>query len=130
MRASKFTDEARLAVVEAVAAGCSLGDAASAAGLALPTLKAWLARGRREDLGPYVDFERAVAEARDEAGDEARSAEAMSVAEFRSYVELGVRKGNVQAMRLWADRFLSLQEAPEAPRSAIAELAARRDGAS
>jgi hypothetical protein len=64
MSASKFTPEVRSALVERTAAGVSLVDACRAEGLRLNTVKAWLSRGRQEPEGVYVDFARAIDEAR------------------------------------------------------------------
>jgi hypothetical protein len=95
------------------------------AGVREETLKGWLARGRREDLGPFATFAADVSEARRRAQ---QSPGQMSVAEWREHVERAVRGGSVQAMKLWADRFLiPLDELPEVPTSAITRLAARRN---
>ncbi len=125
MSATKFTPEVRAMVVEHVAAGASVADAARRAGVREETLKGWLARGRREDLGPFATFAADVSEARRRAQ---QSPGQMSVAEWREHVERAVRGGSVQAMKLWADRFLiPLDELPEVPTSAITRLAARRN---
>jgi transposase-like protein len=121
---SKFTPEARAEVVGYVGAGASIPDAARAAGVGVDTLKRWLARGRREDLGPYSDFEAAVADARKQAR---LAPDPMSPSEFREHLERAVRAGSVQAMKLWADQFLIPPElAPGLPPSAIARLVQRR----
>jgi transposase-like protein len=130
LSASKFSAEARAEIVESVAAGCSLPDAARAAGVGLDTLKRWLGRGRREDLGPYAAFEAAVSEARKEAA--LLSPGEMSVAEFREHLERSVRAGSVSAMKLWAEQFMIPPEelGTKVPVSMIARLAQRTtDGA-
>ena len=132
---SKFNAEVRAEIVEAVAAGCSLSDAARAAGVGLDTLKRWLGKGRREDIGPFSAFEAAVSEARREAAQ--RSPGQMSASEFREHLERSVRGGSVAAMKLWAEHYLippeELTEELRAllPTSAITRLAQRRnpDGA-
>ena len=88
-----------------------------------------IARGRREDIGPYSDFAAAVSDARERAQ---QSPGQMSAHEWREHVERAVRAGSTSAMKLWADRFLiPLEELPEMPVSAITRLAQRRnpDGA-
>ena len=117
-------------VVESVAAGASVADAARRAGVRDETLKGWLARGRREHLGPFAVFAADVADARRQAQ---QSPGQMSAHEWREHVERAVRGGSVAAMKVWADRFLiPLEELPEVPVSAITRLAQRRshpDGA-
>jgi hypothetical protein len=93
--ASKFTYEARIAILARLEAGTTLSDAARAAGIRLPTLKRWLTRGRNERQGPYADFARAV-----DAAKEA-SEGPMTFESFLAQLEKSVRAGNVQAMKLW-----------------------------
>jgi len=122
--APKFTPEVCGGILGRVAAGVSLPDAARAAGVRADTVRDWLARGRKEDLGPYCDFEVAVADARKQAQ---QSPDQMSPAEFREHLERAVRAGSVQAMKLWADQFMLPPEvAPGVPVSAITRLAERR----
>ena len=124
MSAPKFTAETRGEILGRVAAGVSLADASRASGVRADTVRDWIARGRREDLGPYSDFEAAVADARKQA-EQAQGP--MSVHEFREHLERSVRAGSVQAMKLWADQYLIPPEAlPELPSSAITRLAERR----
>lgn len=52
------------AIVEAVEAGVPVGAAARAAGIPKQTVSAWLARGSREQRGPFRDFADSVARAR------------------------------------------------------------------
>jgi len=122
--APKFTAETRGEILGRVAAGVSLADASRASGVRADTVRDWLARGRREDLGPYSDFEAAVADARKQAR---LAPDPMSPSEFREHLERAVRAGSVQAMKLWADQFLIPPElAPGLPPSAIARLVQRR----
>jgi hypothetical protein len=126
----KFTPETRATVVGCVAAGASLADAARRAGVREGTLTGWLARGRREDIGPFAVFAADVADARRQAQ---QSPGQMSAREFREHVERAVRAGSVQAMKLWAERYLASPEELRAmlPASLITRLAERRspDGA-
>ncbi len=127
----KFTPSAREDAIGRVAEGGTLAEAAEAAGVSTICLKQWLARGRREGIGVHADFEKAIVEARRRArtrprispGDGA-AVEQMTAEEFRRHLEQGVRNGHVTAMRLWADRFLTVDE-PERPASAITRLAER-----
>jgi hypothetical protein len=122
--ATKFTDETRATVLGYVAAGASLADAARRAGVREKTLTGWLARGRREDLGPFAAFAADVADARRRAQ---QSPGPMSPSEFREHLERAVRAGSVQAMKLWAEQYLiPLEAAPGLPASAIARLVERR----
>jgi transposase-like protein len=120
---SKFNAETRAVVLDKVGAGASIPEAARAAGVGTDTLKRWLTRGRREDIGPFSDFEAAVVEAREAV----RQAPApMSPEEFRQHLDRSVRAGSVQAMKLWADRFLVADDpVVEQPVSAITRLAQR-----
>ena len=60
---SKFTQETRRKVIEAITLGCTYGIAASYAGIAESTLFKWLASGRDEDDKTYNAFYRSVKEA-------------------------------------------------------------------
>jgi transposase-like protein len=123
--ATKFTAETRATIVGHVAAGASLADAARRAGVREKTLTGWLARGRRDDLGPFAVFAADVADARKRAQ---QPPGPMTPAEFREHLERAVRAGSVQAMRLWADQYLLPPEAaPDVPTSAIARLVHRHN---
>jgi len=135
----KFGPSARVTVVEHMADGCTLAEAATRAQVPLSTVKYWITRGKREDIGPYHDFDAAIAAARDASeracrfpqtdGPEASTdPEPMTPAEFRHHLEGAVRAGSPPAMKLWADRFLVAEE-PEKPESAIARLAVHGDDA-
>jgi hypothetical protein len=109
-----------------VAAGASLADAARSAGVGVDTLNRWLARGRREDLGPFAALAADVADARKRAQ---QSPGQMSAAESREHLERSVRARSVAAMKLWADRFLiPPEELPVVATSApITRLAQHRN---
>lgn len=92
-----FTAEARARVLARVELGVSFEEAATAAGVNAHTARAWLARGRREDSGPYADFVSAVADARAVA----RAAPApMGADELARVVSELARAGSVAAMKL------------------------------
>lgn len=117
--ASKFTVAMRGALLERFAAGLTLADAARDVGISEKTVKSWLTRGRREESGLYAEFARACDDAR--RGAVERSPE-MSVVEFRQQLERSVRRGSVQAMKLWSDLFLRPSAEPEAPADPLAEF--------
>lgn len=100
MAASKFTPEARGAILERVAAGVSLADASRAANLREKTVKQWITRGRRETSGEYSEFVDAVEQARSEAKGRPGP---LTPEEFELRLSQAVRAGSVQAMKLWAD---------------------------
>lgn len=102
MAASKFTSTNRAAVVERIAGGATVVEAARGAGIRPATLKGWLTRGRRDREGPYCAFAAAVAEARERIRD-ARATE-LTDEEFEQHLARAVRAGHVQAMKLWSDR--------------------------
>lgn len=121
MPGSRFTAETRAEIVASVAAGASVADAARAAGTHPSTVKGWVTRGRREP-GPYAEF---VADL--DAAREGREPDGpMTADEFRGHLDSAVRAGSVQAMKLWADRFLRADERPEPAAGVISELAAHR----
>jgi hypothetical protein len=129
MAASKFTPEIRGALIERFAADCSLPDAANAVELNEKTLRGWLTRGRKDEVGPYSDFAKAV----DEAKEEARNRpDPMDEDELRLVVSESARKGNTQAMKLlWeilrTDRGDDADEEPADPLDALEdELSQRR----
>jgi hypothetical protein len=126
MAASKFTPEARGALLERFAAGLSLPDAARAVGVNAKTLKGWLTRGRAEADGDYAVFAEAVNGARQAAEDRP---EPMTVEEFQAKLDEAVRAGSVQAMKLWDERERRRQEQSGArvhTKSKISSLAEAR----
>lgn len=127
--ATKFTPENRAEILERTALGLTQADIARELDIRLPTLKKWIARGRREDAGEYADFSRAYEAAREEA--KARP-EPMDEAELLIVVSEAARRGSVQAMKLrWemicADRDDAEAEEPtEDPLAEVYELAEAR----
>lgn len=127
--ATKFTPENRAEILERTALGLTQADIARELDIRLPTLKKWIARGRREDTGAYADFSRAYEAAREEA--KARP-EPMDEAELLIVVSEAARRGSVQAMKLrWemicADREDEADAEPlEDSFAPIDELAERR----
>lgn len=122
MAESRFTDPVRGGLLDRIAAGASLVDACRDVGVREKTVKGWITRGRREEAGDYAAFVAAV----DAARAEAQAAPGpMTAEEFRAQVERAVRAGSVQAMRLWADKWLSGAK-PEPAATTISRLADRR----
>lgn len=117
--AGKFTAEARGALVERFAAGCTIPDAAAAVGISEKTIKHWLTRGRQEQVGEYADFARRVDEARSLAKDLPGQ---MDEPEFRQHLETAVRKGNTQAMKLWADLYVDPPPEADEPVDPLAKF--------
>lgn len=99
MARSKFTEETCLGLVELIADGATLEEAARQVGVRTKTVRDWLTRGRRENGTPYADFAAAVEAAREEVDDKAQGE--MDEAEFLGHVSKMVRAGNVRAMDLW-----------------------------
>lgn len=122
MSGSKFTPETRGGLLERIAAGLSLADAAREVGVREKTVKGWLTRGRKEDTGPYAQFASAVQKAREAA--KSRPVP-MDEAELAQVVSQMARSGSVQAAKL---RWEMLQSSdPEAvPVDEFDELKARR----
>jgi hypothetical protein len=81
-RPCKLTDAAAARIAEAVRAGNTRRDAAQHAGAGASTLRAWLARGRRQNRGRFRDFCDAV-----KKGESARVVE--SVGRIRRAAEGG-----------------------------------------
>jgi transposase len=125
--ASKFTAEARGALLERIAAGVSMRDAARAVGIREKTVKGWLTRGRREETGDYADFAAAVEEVRAAAKERA---EPMDGDELAQVVSGMARAGSVQAAKLRWEMLRAPGEAEEKaeadPLAEVDELARRR----
>ncbi|MDQ3647479.1 MAG: hypothetical protein M3433_02640 [Actinomycetota bacterium] len=129
MSASAFTPEVRGALIERTAAGVSMRDACRVLELREKTVAGWLARGRREDSGPYADFVRAIEAAREDARSRP---EPMTVEEHRLAVSEAARQGSVQALKLYWEMLRARdteEPAVPGPVSKIDELAAKRRGA-
>jgi len=130
--ATKFTPENRAEILERTALGLTQADIARELDIRLPTLKKWIARGRREDSGEYADFSRAYDAARLESKSRP---EPMDEAELLIVVSEAARRGSVQAMKLrWemicaerdADETESIEEPPLASLDELAERRAQR----
>ena len=120
--ATKFTPEARGALIERFAVGCTVADAANAAGLSEMTVKRWITRGRREKKGAHAEFFAAVEDAREQARNRP---EPMDADELARVVSEAARKGNTQAMKLRDEQLLRAErkaEEPAAPADPLAEL--------
>jgi hypothetical protein len=66
-RPSKLTPDVQRKLTKALAGGNTRSDAARLAGISRATLFAWLARGRRQKSGQFLDFLDAVKKAETEA---------------------------------------------------------------
>ncbi len=123
MSATKFTPQARGALIERVASGVSLTDAARAIGLREKTVKGWITRGRREDEGDYTEFAQRIEQARREADERPQP---MDPDELARVVSEAARRGSVAAMKLRHEQ-LGAEDAPEQePADEFDELKARR----
>lgn len=100
-KTTTYTPETRLVLMAGIAArvehGVSLADAATAEGARLETVRTWLRRGRREEVGPYADFAQAIEEARQTARDRPSP---MDEEELAKVVSQMARSGSVQAAKL------------------------------
>ena len=121
MAASRFTERSQ-AVLEALLNGASIGDAATHAGVAASTISNWLKAGRREPASQHGPFAQAV--------DASRSArklpprdelDELTEEEARLLLTKLARRGNIQAVKLYLDRFLR-PEAEAMPSEASAVL--------
>jgi len=95
--ASKFTPEARGALLDLLADGLSLKDACREVSIREKTVKGWLTRGRKEDAGDYAEFAAAVDASRQDASD---FEEPMTEDELKVVVSRSAKKGSVAAQKL------------------------------
>ena len=91
-----FTAELRGELLAQIRSGMGFAEACESVGLSVNTGKGWLRRGRQNPGTEYAAFADAVDQARDAA-----AAAEMTTAEFQSHVNTAVRRGSVQAMKLW-----------------------------
>ncbi len=110
---SRFGPETRAAIVARLELGATFAGAAEASGVKVPTAKTWLARGRREESGPYREFADAVELARSSMD----STEPGDIEELRLRVWRMVEAGSVEAAKLY-HRIL-LEEVPADPWKAL-----------
>jgi hypothetical protein len=120
---SRFTPEARTAILARVELGVSFNEAAQASGIAVKTAKGWLARGRKEKVGDYADFARAIDEARHAAIDPPRADDRRGARPGGSQM---ARKGSVQAGKLRWEMLRSEEVPDQAKGDIIDELEAKR----
>ena len=122
---TRFTPENRAAIIARVEIGESLTAAAAGAGLPLPTVKTWLARGRREQDTAYAEFAARVDAAKPLAakvGDGPLDRD-----ELLAVASAYARRGSVPAMRLvWEILIRRGMATPTAAPTQLDELAARR----
>ena len=93
---SRFTPQARGAVLQGLYAGLTLSEAAAQADLGAQLVRNWTTRGRSEAGTDYAVFAEAVDRARDAA-----AAAPMCEGEFVGCLNRSVRSGSVSAMKLW-----------------------------
>lgn len=128
-RRSALTPETQAEFCDRIRAGCSIPEAAEASGLRPMTVKGWITRGRGESGTKYAEFAATYEQARIdfESSD-------MDGDEFRRHLNRAVRKGSVQAMKLWHEIYGRKEEPDDSssgsdPFGALDEadeLAARR----
>lgn len=94
--ASRISADVRNSIIAHVRAGCTLAEACQFVAISESTVKTWLRRGRQEDGTDYAAFAAAVDQAR-----EAAATADMTQDEFQAHLNTAVRRGSVQAMRLW-----------------------------
>lgn len=93
---SRFTDDLAADLIDAVADGLTIAEAALRCSVPTNTVKSWLRRGRRENDTPLARFAAEVDEARERVASAPLTEE-----EFLGCVARSVRAGSVAAMRLW-----------------------------
>jgi hypothetical protein len=123
MSRSRFSPQLSGQLVGLIMVGASLPEACRQLGIPEPTVKGWLARGRKESGTTYAEFARAVEDAR------ATVAQAeLTWPEFMGCLAVSVRKGSVQAMKLWWEihRAREADEPEYDPLEEFDELATRR----
>lgn len=98
-RIGKFTPEARDLVIDAVASGATVAQAATVVGLGVQTVKGWITRGNKESGTPYAEFVAAIEFARSSAPRRTGGEE-----ELVSLLWVAARGGSVQAIRLLLER--------------------------
>lgn len=122
---TRFTPENRAAIIARVEIGESLTTAAAGAGIPLPTVKTWLARGRREEDTAYAEFAARVDAAKPKArqlGDGLLDDD-----ELWAVASAYARRGSVPAMRLvWEILRSRGMATPAAAPTQLDELAERR----
>jgi hypothetical protein len=100
---SKFTEDRRAAVLEALRAGVSLEDACRPLAVSAGTVSNWLSRGRREQGGAYAAFAADVDRAR--AGHERELAErGLDMDDLLRLLEGAARHGSVSAAKFLLER--------------------------
>lgn len=98
-----FTSENRRVVIENRRVGMSVRDAVLAAGVSWATFTSWRRRARREPDGAHAEF---FAELELASPPRVPAvSEPMSHEEFRERLEVLVRRGSVQACKLWWTAF-------------------------
>jgi hypothetical protein len=97
MARSRFTAANAAYIAEQVRKGRSLAEVCEELDLRLKTVEGWLTRGRKEiEALPYANFAAAVDQARIAAAQDALGRD-----DFETELAKAVRKGSVQALKLW-----------------------------
>lgn len=91
------------AIFESIKAGASIPDAAREAGVAEPTVKGWLSRGRKDPKSKYGAFAARVDAAFTERKLPAEGDRPADRDELLLLTTRAARAGNVQAMRLLSE---------------------------
>jgi transposase-like protein len=100
---SKFTPARTAAVLASLRAGVSVADACLPLDVSPGTVRNWLSRGRREQVGPFADFAAEVDTAREEVA--LRVAEAgLGEEDLLRLMEATARRGSVQAAKFLLER--------------------------
>ena len=91
------------AVLTAIRDGATIGEAATGAGVAEPTVKGWLKRGRQDPKSKYGRFAADVDKAFNDRTMPAEGDRPADRGELVMMASRAARSGNVQAMRLLAE---------------------------
>ena len=128
MAASKFNPDNCQAFAECIFDGLTIEEAARSIKVGQKTVKNWLARGRREDDGPYADFADAVDRVRQERE---KREQAMDEDELRLVVSRSAKAGSVAAQKLlWEMIRVSDKDSDKEPKDAFESLDAEDELAS
>lgn len=107
---SKFTSEARGAILDLLADGLTLKDVCREVEIREKTVKGWLTKGRKEDDGDYAEFAAAVDASRQDAAD---FEQPMDEAELKLAVSKAAKKGSVAAQKLLWEMLRAATDDPD-----------------
>lgn len=123
---TKFTPENRATIIQAVAEGETLTDAAALAGCSRRTVGLWLNKGRKAKSGAHHDFEQRFTAAEQQAADAPKP---LTRKAFFAVVSETARKGNTTAQRLYWEMLETEREIAEAERDKDTNAAPRAQSA-